>query len=218
MNNNKIYDNDIFKEHIDFNKKSLDEEDLNLSPFVQFDQWFKDALKDKEINVNAMSLSTVNIKGFPSSRIVLLKNFSDEGFVFYTNYNSHKGKDIENNPNGCLLFFWQISERQIRIEGSIKKISSEDSDKYFDTRPIQSKINTWVSKQSQNTNKEELMERSKFFQDKYQNHPPRPAHWGGYILNPIYFEFWQGRTSRLHDRFSYIKNKSHTWDINRLFP
>lgn len=220
MKNNKIYDESIFQSHDDYKKSYISEKELDISPFIQFEKWFNEVLCKKEINVNAMSLSTVNSQGIPSSRIVLLKDFNDNGFTFYTNYNSHKGQDLQKNPNACLLFFWQLNEKQIRIEGSVMKTTSHESDNYYNSRPIDSRIGAWASKQSEKTTHEELQSRIIYFQKKYKDNPPRPENWGGFILKPKYFEFWQGRPSRLHDRFSYTKDNENTdsWIINRLFP
>ena len=203
----------------DFSKQSLDERDVNQSPFIQFEKWFKEAVDGKVNEPNAMSLSTVSSEGKPSSRILLLRNFNEKGFVFYSNYTSRKGEEINANPNAAILFFWPELERQVRIEGVLEKQSAEESDMYFASRPRGSKLGAWTSEQSKviasrNFLDEEYEKLSKKYPDESV---PRPHYWGGYFLKPTAVEFWQGRPSRLHDRILYTKENSG-WKIERLAP
>ncbi len=204
--------------HRDYKKSSLDINNLCKNPTEQFNKWFEEAIKAGFPDPNAMCLSTANKNGKPSSRMVLLKDFDNNGFVFYTNYESRKAADIEENPYGALLFFWDVLERQVRIEGRIEKISIEESDKYFQTRPYTSKIGAWASKQSR-----ELRSRFTLLREvaklmlKYPIYVPLPPNWGGYRLIPELFEFWQGRPNRLHDRFQY-RLIEYNWEIKRLYP
>lgn len=203
----------------DFSKKSLNEEDVNKDPIQQFERWFKEAIDAKVNEPNAMTVCTVNNNNKPSARIVLLRNFNDEGFVFYTNYNSRKGEEIKNNPNAALLFFWPELERQVRIEGSLIKQTNEESDSYFNSRPRDSKLGAWTSNQSKViSSRKELDEEYKKVSEKFKlDDIPRPNYWGGYILVPQSIEFWQGRPSRLHDRILFTKIKND-WKIQRLAP
>ncbi|HEX8515705.1 MAG TPA: pyridoxamine 5'-phosphate oxidase [Bacteroidia bacterium] len=203
----------------DFSKQSLDEKDAHKNPVTQFYKWFHEAIDAKVNEPNAMSLSTVSSEGKPSSRILLLRNFNDEGFVFYTNYTSRKGEEIAQNPNASLLFFWPELERQVRISGELVRQSIEESDAYFKSRPRASKIGAWTSAQSR------VIESRKVLDEEYikleMKYPgeevPRPPHWGGYILKPETIEFWQGRPSRLHDRLLYTF-EGENWKIERLAP
>jgi pyridoxamine 5'-phosphate oxidase len=203
----------------DFSKESLDEKDALRNPVDQFFRWFHEAIDAKVNEPNAMSLSTVSSEGKPSSRIVLLRNFDNNGFVFYTNYTSRKGEEISDNPNASLLFFWPELERQVRIEGLLSKQSAEESDIYFNSRPRTSKLGAWTSAQSKViANRKVLDEEYAKLEKKYPGDDvPRPAHWGGYVLKPVSFEFWQGRPSRLHDRILYSFEKNN-WKIERLAP
>jgi pyridoxamine 5'-phosphate oxidase len=170
--------------------------------------------------VNAMTLATVTAEGFPSARIVLLKGYTEEGFVFFTNYQSHKGKELEQNPRACLVFFWKALERQVRIEGMVEKIAAADSEAYFQSRPVGSQIGAWASPQSTVISGREVIENNVVeLEKKYTNTSiPRPEHWGGYIVKPVNIEFWQGRSSRLHDRILYTAQKDLSWKIERLAP
>ncbi len=194
-------------------------DDLSEDPFVQFSYWFNDAMKAYPDDSNAMTLATADSGGKVSARMVLLKGFDKEGFVFFTNYESRKGRQIAENPNAALLFFWHKLERQVRIEGSIEKTSRKESDEYFSIRPEGSKISAAVSPQSQRIPNREYLENLK--QDHLQHYRnktiERPVNWGGYRLVPDLFEFWQGRENRLHDRFEY-KWFSGGWEIHRLAP
>jgi pyridoxamine 5'-phosphate oxidase len=202
-----------------YTKGSLDVSDVSLSPFAQFQQWFDEAVASQLLEPNALLLSTVSAEGKPSARIVLLKGI-DTGFKFYTNYLSRKGTELVENPNACITFFWAELERQVRIEGLIEKVSSADSDAYFQSRPRASQIGAWTSNQSMViANREILEEREKYLIEKFGDNPiPRPPHWGGYRLMPTYIEFWQGRPSRLHDRIAYSLLENGNWKIERLSP
>jgi len=193
--------------------------DLSPNPLSQFDQWFKEALDAKVIEINAMTLSTLGEDGIPNGRIVLLKEV-DTGFVFFTNYQSQKGRELEKNPFGSLTFFWPELERQVRIKGNIDKVSEKLSDEYFLSRPIGSQIGAWTSPQSTKINsREELHSRQKEIEKKFENSPiTRPPHWGGYRLTPNYIEFWQGRPSRLHDRVCYELQENGDWELSILAP
>lgn len=204
----------------DFNKGELLEANLCSTPDLQFEQWMKEAI-DAEVNeVQACNLATVDEHHKPSARIVYLREFFDNEFYFYTNYNSKKANDIAKNPNVCLTFFWPELERQIRIEGVISGMASADkSDAYFNARPLDSKIGAWSSPQSSVLKgREELNEFVLDNKEKYQNSEiPRPAFWGGYIIKANYYEFWQGRKNRLHDRIAFNFTNNH-WQIDRLAP
>lgn len=203
----------------DFSKQTLDEKDVLAHPVLQFEKWFKEAVNAKVNEPNAMAVSTVSGDGQPSSRIVLLRNFDENGFVFYTNYSSKKGEEISGNPKAALLFFWPELERQVRIEGSLLKQSSADSDIYFNTRPRTSKLGAWSSPQSKSIPGRKFLDTSYAeFEKKFPGEEvPRPENWGGYVLKPNRVEFWQGRPSRLHDRILYSQ-KDGNWQIERLAP
>lgn len=199
-----------------YSRDLLDETQVPVDPIVLFQQWFELALKQHAHEANAMVLSTVS-ENKPSARVVLLKEVSEGGFVFFTNYQSRKGIELETNPFACLTFFWPEFERQIRIEGSVKRISDEVSDNYFNSRPEQSRISAIVSPQSQVIASKAILENKKNeFVTKAEN-LKRPSFWGGYCLFPDAIEFWQGRPDRLHDRVKYVKNDGN-WLIQRLAP
>lgn len=203
----------------DFSRQNLDEKDVDANPVIQFSKWFREAVDAKVNEPNAMTLSTATIDGKPSSRILLLRNFNEEGFVFYTNYKSRKGEEISRNPNAALLFFWPELERQVRIEGILTKQTAEESDLYFISRPRASKLGAWTSAQSKVVaSRKVLDEEYEKISKKYPDEQvPRPEYWGGYVLRPQSVEFWQGRPGRLHDRILYTEqNKS--WKIERLAP
>ena len=204
----------------DYQIQSLLEKDVDANPFNQFNAWWEDALKSELDEVNAMTLATASATGIPSARIVLLKSVSEEGFVFFTNYNSNKGKELEENPNACLVFFWKELERQIRITGKVKKVSAAESDEYFLSRPEGSRIGAWASPQSQVIASREIIEENtaKYEAEFAAGNIIRPPHWGGYIVMPEAFEFWQGRPNRLHDRIQYTIIKEGNWKIERLAP
>lgn len=203
----------------DFTRQTLDRKDVHPDPVLQFEKWFKEAVDAKVNEPNAMCISTVSAEGKPSSRIVLLRNFNREGFVFYTNYNSRKGVEIEKNPHAALLFFWPELERQVRVEGILRKQSAEESDEYFNSRPRESKLGAWSSEQSKPIEDRNILDTA---YDAYAKKFPgeevtRPPYWGGYVLIPECFEFWQGRASRLHDRMLYVQ-EGQQWKIQRLSP
>lgn len=203
----------------DFADKPLEEQSVNDNPFLQFSVWFEEAVNAQILDPYAMLISTVDEIGLPHSRVVYLRSISDEGMVFYTNYNSQKGKNISASNKIAITFFWVELERQIRIEGTVKKVSEELSDKYFAARPRESQLGAWASNQSETIkNRAELEENLKHFTEKFKGvDVPRPPHWGGYIVEPTKFEFWQGRPSRLHDRLIYTKNNNE-WVISRIAP
>jgi pyridoxamine 5'-phosphate oxidase len=198
----------------------LHEDEADANPFRQFQVWFQQALEAGIIEPNAMTLATVNREGKPSARMVLMKDFDERGFVFFTNYESAKGRQLDENPWAALVFWWAELERQVRIEGAVEKVSPEESDKYFPLRPLNSQLGAWASQQSEVIpNREILEQRLAEFQKKYANQPiPRPPHWGGFRVIPVAIEFWQGRPSRLHDRLLYLLNEEGNWIRKRLSP
>lgn len=203
----------------DYRQGTLDESSLIADPMKQFELWFEEANNSEVMEANAMVLATVADKR-PSQRVVLLKGIDAEGFHFYTNYQSKKAREMSENPFASLCFFWDRMERQVRIEGTVKKVSPETSDIYFQSRGRGSRIGAWASPQSEViTNREVLEEAVKRIEEKFAGEEkfPKPNHWGGYCLIPDYFEFWQGRSSRLHDRIFYQK-KGSEWEIGRLAP
>ncbi|WP_026951704.1 pyridoxamine 5'-phosphate oxidase [Algoriphagus mannitolivorans] len=203
----------------DYTLKTLDIKDVKSNPIQQFKVWFEEAVDSEVLEVNAMCLSTIGKDGFPAGRIVLLKGV-DHGFVFFTNYSSDKGQEIEENPKVSLTFFWAELERQVRVTGTLEKISSEESDEYYFSRPLGSQIGAWSSPQSQKIPNREFLEKTiQELEVKFSKEPiTRPTNWGGYRLDPIRFEFWQGRPSRLHDRIAYEKKPDGSWEIFRLAP
>ncbi|SKB86464.1 pyridoxamine 5'-phosphate oxidase [Dyadobacter psychrophilus] len=212
-------DHNIAKLRQDYNLKGLHEQDLNPNPFTQFKLWFDEALSASVIEPNAMHLSTVS-NGRPSGRIVLLKDLDQTGFTFFTNYESKKAKELESNPFVALTFLWKELERQVRIEGKVEKTTDQESAEYFAVRPRGSQIGAWASAQSRHLeNRAELEERTRLLEEQFAgSEVPRPPHWGGYRVIPHYFEFWQGRRSRLHDRLVYEQSNEGSWEIERLYP
>ncbi|MDG1278694.1 MAG: pyridoxamine 5'-phosphate oxidase [Algoriphagus sp.] len=202
----------------DYALKTLEISNINKNPFEQFHIWLQEAIKSEALEVNAMTLSTLGLDGFPNGRIVLLKGI-DSGFVFFTNYESQKGKELENSPKASLTFFWPELERQVRVNGFVEKISNEESDEYFFSRPLGSQIGAWASPQSKKIPSRELLEQMKLDVEKEFSNKPiqRPPHWGGFRLIPNKIEFWQGRPSRLHDRLIFELN-NESWEISRLAP
>ncbi len=203
----------------DYMLASFDEKDALANPIEQFTHWWNDAINSNIDEVNAMTLATVTPKGTPTARIVLLKGYDETGFVFFTNYLSDKGKELANNPTAALVFFWKELERQIRIEGTVEKVSNEENDAYFNSRPAGSKIGAWASHQSAVIEYRQVIEQNvqKYTEIFGTENIPRPDHWGGYKVTPHLIEFWQGRSSRLHDRIQYRKNEQE-WIKERLSP
>lgn len=204
----------------DYMLKSLSEADADVDAIKQFETWWKEAVASEISEVNAMTLATASADGVPSARIVLLKGFSEKGFVFFTNYNSYKAQDLQENPRACLVFFWKELERQVRITGIVDRSSDADSDDYFNSRPEASRISAYVSPQSQVINNRQWLEEEVIkAMGKYHGQTlQRPANWGGYVVRPITIEFWQGRSSRLHDRLQYTIQDDGSWLIERLAP
>jgi pyridoxamine 5'-phosphate oxidase len=205
---------------VDYNKENLDENSINKNPLKQFEKWLLEAVMAKVNEPNAMVISTVAPNGRPSSRVVLLREFDDEGLGFYTNFQSRKGIELAGNKYVSLNFFWPELERQIRIEGVAYKQSDSKSDAYFSSRPHTSKVGAWASKQSSVIPSRKPLEETynellKFYTNK---EVPRPPYWGGYLVKPDYYEFWQGRSSRLHDRIFYRQTSNGNWEIGRLSP
>ncbi|HTJ91916.1 MAG TPA: pyridoxamine 5'-phosphate oxidase [Pararobbsia sp.] len=197
---------------------ALDETDVDADPIRQFEKWFEEAQSAEVPEPNAMSLATADAQGRPSNRIVLVKGVDARGFVFFTNYESAKGRNVAENPYASLLFFWQPLERQIRIEGRIERTSADESDAYFHSRPLGSRIGAWASHQSSITDRATLEADEARFAAQYGDNPPRPPQWGGYRVVPESIEFWQGRPSRLHDRIKYLRAQDGAWMIVRLSP
>jgi pyridoxamine 5'-phosphate oxidase len=204
----------------DYMKEVLSENQVEQNPFRQFDRWWEEAMKADIDEVNAMTLATVSTDGKPSARIVLLKGYDDYGFVFFTNYESKKGKELYENPQATLLFFWKELERQVRIEGICEKVSEAESDAYFYSRPEGSRIGAWASPQSEVIDSRDILDANLIeLEKKFKDAPvTRPPHWGGYRIKPELMEFWQGRPSRLHDRILYFQENSSDWKIARLAP
>ncbi|QWD80191.1 pyridoxamine 5'-phosphate oxidase [Polynucleobacter sp. MWH-Spelu-300-X4] len=207
---------DLRKSYI---KGSLSEEDVQKNPIDQFNIWFDQARHAELPEPNAMTVASVDENGKPSARVVLIKEVNHKGFVFFTNYESRKGKALTHNPQAALLFFWPELERQIRIEGSVEKLSDEESDEYFHSRPLDSRIGAWASPQSQViSGRSVLVAKAAEYALKFALNPPRPPHWGGFRVKPQALEFWQGRPSRLHDRIRYTQQAYGIWKIERLAP
>lgn len=200
--------------------QSLLEQDVAPDPMAQFDLWWQQALDSNLAEPNAMTLATASADGLPSARIVLLKGLSQEGFVFFTNYRSYKAMQLEENPKACLVFFWSELERQVRITGLVKKVAAAESDAYYLSRPEGSRIGAWASPQSSVIENRNWLE-EQFLKIKEQlqgKDIQRPPHWGGYVVQPVVMEFWQGRPSRLHDRIQYTLQQGGGWKIERLAP
>jgi pyridoxamine 5'-phosphate oxidase len=202
----------------DYTLRSLSEKDVAANPFDQFNVWWNEAVDSNIDEVNAMTLSTIKQDLKPASRIVLLKDFSQNGFTFFTNYLSAKGEQLFQHPNAALNFFWKELQRQVRIEGIVAKVSADVSDAYFNTRPAGSKLGAWASPQSKVIeNRDVLLQNEVAFTTQFGENINRPPHWGGYVLQPTYIEFWQGRSNRLHDRICYTLENTN-WKIERLAP
>lgn len=210
----------------DYTLGGLQEGDLDPNPFKQFEKWFQDALEAQKkfnaphLEANAMTLATATKDGKPSARVVLLKGLDERGFVFFTNYESRKGQELAENPRAALCFHWELLERQASVMGAVEKISREESEAYFKTRPLGSRIGAWASRQSAViSGRGELLKRVAEIGLKYPTgNVPLPPFWGGYRVVPDEFQFWQGQPSRLHDRFRYLKQADGAWKIDRLSP
>jgi pyridoxamine 5'-phosphate oxidase len=204
----------------EYQYQSLSEKEVSNNPLQQFEKWWNEAVLAQILEVNAMTLATASADGVPAARIVLLKGFAEQGFTFFTNYNSFKGQQLAENPRACLVFFWKELERQVRITGIVEKVSDKDSDEYFNSRPAGSRIGAWASPQSQVIEDRAWLEAEEYnFQQKYNGVDiARPSYWGGYIVKPICIEFWQGRPSRMHDRIQYMLSENGSWKIERLAP
>ena len=204
---------------VDYSGKILDLDNINKNPIDEFKKWFKEAQKKNILEPNAMTLSTVSLRGNINSRTVLLKGINNKGFIFYTNYESRKGNDINFNNTVSLVFLWKELEKQIIIKGNAKKISKKDSEKYFQSRPRSSRIAAWASNQSKILSYEnELKDRFLEYEEKFRNKEiPLPDFWGGFLVEPKSIEFWIGRKSRMHDRILYTRNQKN-WNIQKLYP
>lgn len=205
---------------VDYLQRKLSEKEVDADPIKQFEKWWDETINSKVEEANAMTLATASLDGLPSARIVLLKGFSEKGFVFFTNYESYKGQQLAENPKACLVFFWKELERQVRITGLVAKVSSKENDEYFQSRPEASRIGAWTSPQSR------VIENRNWIDEKFNNlvkemegtNIPRPVYWGGYLVKPVVIEFWQGRPGRLHDRIQYTLQDDGKWKIERLAP
>lgn len=213
--------NDYLKQaRQEYSKHGLLETEMEKHPIGQFKKWMKNALEQNLNEPYCMNVATVDQLGMPSSRIVLLRGFDEDGFIFYTNYNSNKGKDLEKNPRICATFYWHELERQVHIYGIAEKIPASASDDYFYSRPRANQLGAWVSNQSEViTGRELLDKKAEDLEKKFEGKDiQRPSHWGGYLIRPVKIEFWQGRPSRLHDRILYTKINDDNWKIERLSP
>ncbi|QZZ20814.1 pyridoxamine 5'-phosphate oxidase [Leptothermofonsia sichuanensis E412] len=204
---------------LNYTRQQLNESEVDPDPIRQFQIWFEQAVSAQLPEPNAMTLATASREGIPSARIVLLKGVDPRGFVFYTNYESRKGRELADNPRAALVFLWNVLERQVRIEGTVERVSDRETDAYFHSRPLESQLGAWASNQSQVIPGRLVLEqRFQAFKQKYQNQEvPRPPHWGGYRVVPHLIEFWQGRPNRLHDRLCY-RLEGTRWVIERLAP
>ncbi len=212
---------DLSHYRMNYDKNALLIENISDNPMELFQKWYIEADEFDGIQEsNAMHVSTIGLDGFPKTRVVLLKRYTWEGFIFYTNYTSEKGKAIENNPKVCLSFFWEGLERQIIIKGVAEKIAPNLSDGYFESRPTGSKLGAWASDQSKViASREELDKKLVFYEKKFENKDiPRPPHWGGLLVRPQSIEFWQGRPNRMHDRIRFELQDDYNWKIERLEP
>jgi len=204
----------------DYAAQTLSEETMTDNPISQFSEWWRQAIDSQLLEPNAMTLATASPDGMPAARIVLLKDFSPEGFVFYTNYQSSKGLQLEANPKACLVFFWKELERQVRITGLVSKTTAEESDAYFLSRPAKSRLGAWASPQSRVIESRDWLDHNfSEVEQRFEGEPAeRPPHWGGYRVKPMIVEFWQGRPSRMHDRIQYSLGNDAQWMRERLAP
>jgi pyridoxamine 5'-phosphate oxidase len=204
----------------DYSHKVLIETEIESDPIRQFDKWWRDAVAAEVPEVNAMTVATASADGMPSARMMLLKGFSEQGFLFFTNYNSYKGQQLSENPRACLVFFWKELERQVRITGIVTRTSEAESEAYFNSRPVASQVGAIVSPQSQVIESRQWLDnRNKKLTKELSNEKiQRPSHWGGFLLRPVIIEFWQGRPGRLHDRIQYSLSDNGGWKIERLAP
>ena len=217
MHNSPLHIADIRK---DYRLAALDEETVGLDPLAFFRKWFTEAEAAQISEINAMTLATADVQSMPHARIVLLKGLDTQGFVFFTNYDSAKGHEIDANPHVALVFFWKELERQVRIEGFIEKINEAESNSYFQSRPIGSRIGAWASPQSKKIDDRHILDLNyaRYEEEFSDIEIPRPPHWGGYRVIPNHIEFWQGRASRMHDRILFAKNGMRNWERSRLAP
>ena len=202
-----------------YQKFELNEETVNNDPILQLTTWLNDAIENQKADPTAMVLSTIDREGNPESRVVLLKELKAEGLIFFTNYDSKKGQQISMHPQVSIVFFWPEMERQVRIKGKVEKIPENDSENYFLSRPIESQLGAWASPQSQVIESREVLDLNyRLYQEYFKNREiEKPPHWGGFLIRPQYFEFWQGRSNRLHDRIAFQKS-NEVWEIFRLAP
>lgn len=204
----------------EYARARLDERDVSHDPIVEFARWFAEAQESEVLEVNAMTLATATADGAPSARVVLLKAFDERGFVFFTDYRSRKGAELEANPRAALVFYWGELERQVRVTGGVALTSREETEEYFKSRPLGSRLGAWASHQSRVIPGRAALERDLAEIERRYEHGdvPLPAHWGGYRLVPDAVEFWQGRESRLHDRIRYVREPGKGWRVERLSP
>ncbi len=203
----------------EYARARLDEGQVSADPLAEFGRWFTQAQEAQVLEPNAMTLATATRDGIPSARVVLLKGYDERGFVFFTDYRSQKGTELEQNPQASLVFFWPELERQVRISGAVSVVSRDESEAYFQTRPRPSQLSTWVSSQSQVIAGRKLLEDGvKKVEGQFPGQVPLPPHWGGFRVTPETVEFWQGRESRLHDRLRYLRKKGGGWQVERLSP
>ncbi|MFO8000140.1 MAG: pyridoxamine 5'-phosphate oxidase [Marinilabilia sp.] len=204
----------------DYGKHSLRLDNMDRFPLVQLERWLQEAVRSQNPEPTAMTVATVDVTGQPSQRVVLLKEVSDQGVVFYTNYQSRKGQHLADNGKASATFFWPLNERQVRLEGRVEKLPAEESDSYFASRPRESQLGAWASPQSHPVEDSGYLERRyrKLEQEFEGRTIPRPPHWGGYLLMPHLIEFWQGRPGRMHDRFVYRLKENNTWEIHQIAP